>query len=139
MIDCPERKGSPTMLSRRNLSLSLLTLPVALNSSTAWADAADPVVGEDVSFEQLYLPPVDALDDPELFGYKPATAAQKAKAQKIIDGTPKGPSPFDVAKSFIERFAKSDRHFPMARAVNVEPARQRILFGHKSAREQRYG
>ena len=96
------------MLSRRALSLSLLTLPVVLNSSAAWADAADPVVGEDVSFDQLPLPPIDALDDPELFGYKPPTAAQRAKAQKIIDDTIKGPRPFDVAKSFIKRFAKSD-------------------------------
>jgi uncharacterized protein (TIGR02594 family) len=30
------------------------------------------------------------------------------KAQEIIDATPKGPTPFVIAKSFVDRFAKTD-------------------------------
>ena len=42
------------------------------------------VVGEDVPFYQLTMPSFDSLDDPELFGYKPPSAAQRAKDAEIL-------------------------------------------------------
>lgn len=96
------------MLSRRDLSLLLLASPLAMDPSAGLASPSDPVVGQDVGFEQLTFPPFDALDQPELFGYSPATAAQREKAQRIIEATPKGPTPFAIAKSFIDRFANAD-------------------------------
>jgi uncharacterized protein (TIGR02594 family) len=96
------------MISRRELSAVLVAAPYVFHSGLVRADENDPVVGQDLRFEQLTMPTIESLDDSALFGYAPATAAQREKAQKIIDSTPKGPRPFDIAKSFIDRFAKSD-------------------------------
>jgi uncharacterized protein (TIGR02594 family) len=96
------------MLSRRHISLLLLSSPLSFYSRAAWADPVDPVIGQEVTFEQLTFPTFDSLDDPELQGYKRPTAVQQAKAQSVIDATPKGPTPFDIAKSFIDRYEKSD-------------------------------
>ncbi len=96
------------MISRRALSLSMLAAFLVGVSRSARAERSDPVIGEAISFDQLSFPSLESLDDPELFGYEPATAAQLARARKIIDDTPKGPTPYDVARSFIDRFAKSD-------------------------------
>ncbi len=96
------------MLSRRELSLLLVTFPIVFEASAAMADDADPVVGKDVGFDQLAFPTFDSLDDAEIQGYNPPSEAQRVKARSIIDATPKGPTPFDVAKSFIDRYGKTD-------------------------------
>jgi uncharacterized protein (TIGR02594 family) len=101
-------QGRWRLLSRKDFLLTLGTLPLAFYARAALADDLDPVVGRDVRFEQLAMPPIETLDDAELFGYKPPTAAQLQKAQQIIDSTPKGPTPFDIAKSFVDRFFESD-------------------------------
>jgi uncharacterized protein (TIGR02594 family) len=96
------------MLSRRDLSISLLALPIAFRPLVASAQSGDPIVGKDMGFEQLTMPSVDSIDDPVLYGYKQATADQIAKARRIIDDTPKGPAPYDIAKSFVDRFFERD-------------------------------
>jgi uncharacterized protein (TIGR02594 family) len=96
------------MISRRTINFSMLATPLVLRSRMAYADEADPVVGQDIPFQQLAFPPIDSIDNEEPFGYSPPTEAQRSKAADIINATPKGPTAFDVAKSFITRFAKSD-------------------------------
>jgi uncharacterized protein (TIGR02594 family) len=97
------------MLSRRDFSISLVVLPLAFHPSGAFAQPSDdPIVGKDTGFEQLTMPPIESLDDPELFGYSKPTADQLAKAKQIIDDTPKGPTPYAIAKSFVDRFFEKD-------------------------------
>ena len=96
------------MISRRDASLALFAFPFIVRSQTAWADDSELVVGRDLDFQELTFPLFEALNSPELYGYNPPTSAQREKAIEIIDATPKGPTPFDVAKSFVTRFAKRD-------------------------------
>jgi uncharacterized protein (TIGR02594 family) len=53
---------------------------------------------------QLVYPSIESLDRPQPFGYKPASEAQKQRAKEAVAATPKGPTPIDVARSFIERY-----------------------------------
>ena len=94
------------MLTRRCASFGLLTTPVIL----AWPKAAlsQENQGEQESLDQLDYPQFELLDAPSLFGNRPATAAQIAEARLIVNNTPTGPSPIDVAQSFVDRFAASD-------------------------------
>jgi uncharacterized protein (TIGR02594 family) len=69
------------------------------------------------SFDQLIYPPLGAINQPEKFGYAKPTQAQRDKAAKIINETPKGPNPLAIARSFSERFGESD-----PRAISQWPA-----------------
>ncbi|MFZ3275269.1 MAG: hypothetical protein WA182_00050, partial [Candidatus Sulfotelmatobacter sp.] len=82
------------MISRRALIIGLMTYPVAL---AAGQNIDEPVY-------ELSYPPFDALTNPETFGYKEASEEEKKKAQDIINGTPSGPKPIDLAQSFVDRF-----------------------------------
>ncbi|CDX58798.1 exported hypothetical protein [Mesorhizobium plurifarium] len=94
------------MLSRRRLLVSgVFAASAALMGRTRAQTTTDEASGP---FDQLIYPPIEAIDAPEQFGYQPATAAQKEKAREIIQQTPKGPEPIDIAQSFIDRFSNSD-------------------------------
>jgi uncharacterized protein (TIGR02594 family) len=95
-------------LTRRRLSVLLAASASIPFAWPARSDEADQVVGKDVPFAELKNPPFDALDAAELFGSHPPTDEQRKKAAKIIDETPKGPTPYSVARSFVDRFAKTD-------------------------------
>lgn len=85
-----------------------------LLSSGRWALAQDV----DDEFLELVYPSEDELkkavlkrlrlQNPFLLGTEKPTDAQKDKTQKIVEGTPKGPRPIDIAQSFVDRFALSD-------------------------------
>lgn len=96
------------MMSRRTALTGLVLTPAAGLAGPARGQASPQVVGEDLAFNQLTMPSIESLDDPELFGYAGPNEAQKAKAREMIDGTPKGPTPIAIAESFITRYAKSD-------------------------------
>ena len=109
-------------LSRRRLAALLLASPLVIHSRAGWSDPGDPVVGRDVAFAQLKFPPFAALDAAQRFGYSAPSYEQKRNAQRILDTTPTGPSPYDIAKSFIDRFARTDpeviSQWPAPRAWN---------------------
>ncbi|MGE4045290.1 MAG: CHAP domain-containing protein [Acetobacteraceae bacterium] len=91
------------IISRRAINSTLL-------AATALFQAV-PAVGqeeESSSFNQLIYPPFGALDAPQKFGYEAPTRAQKEKVDRILQDTPKGPSPLAIARSFSERYGKSD-------------------------------
>lgn len=92
------------MISRRNLALGLIGYHRLL-VQLAEGQAAGQ---EPATFDQLVYPPIEALDNPQPFGYEPATEAQKKKARDIADSTPKGPRPIDIAQSFVQRFSVKD-------------------------------
>lgn len=92
------------MLNRRAVGLGLMMAPSLLISGRSFGQTTE----EEESFEQLTFPPISALDQPGLFGYKPATQAQIDKARLIVNNTPRGPAPIDIAKSFITRFSNTD-------------------------------
>ena len=96
------------MLSRRALVVGAPVAALAFGTRLSCAQTAEPVIGTEVGFYQLPLPPLASLDDQEVYGYNKPTADQLARAQKIVDETPKGPRPYDVAKSFIDRFSQTD-------------------------------
>lgn len=97
------------MISRRMMALGLMTYPALLSRLLASGQTLDKDQKQsEESFDQLVYPPIGALENPEPFGYKPATEAQKKKAQEIVDGTPKGPRPIDVAQSLVDRFYDKD-------------------------------
>jgi uncharacterized protein (TIGR02594 family) len=90
------------MLTRRAMTTGLVVAPAILRPKRA---AAEEVVVSRLT--QLTYPPFDAINAPALFGYKPATAAEKQAAKDVENATPKGPRPIDIAQSFIDRFAKT--------------------------------
>jgi uncharacterized protein (TIGR02594 family) len=83
------------------MALGLVTYPALVGAFLANSQTSRT---DEESFDQLVYPPLETLENPELFGYKPATEAQKRKAQEIVDGTPKGPKPIDIAQSLVDRF-----------------------------------
>jgi uncharacterized protein (TIGR02594 family) len=91
--------------SRRALTAGLLAAPALLISARA---SAEPATTSDRELYQLIFPPFGAINAPGLFGYNPATAAQKQRALEIENATPKGPRPIDIAQSFINRYAQTD-------------------------------
>jgi len=101
------------MLNRRAVGLGLMMAPSLLISGRSFGQTTEEVE----SFEQLTFPPISALDQPGLFGYKPATQAQIDKARLIVNSTPRGPAPIDIAKSFITRFSNTD-----AEAISQSPS-----------------
>ncbi len=92
------------MVSRRLVNLGLLALPLLAIPTFAFGQNNS----DDDAFDQLIYPPIGSLDSPKLFGYEPATQAQVEKARLIINNTPRGPSPIDIARSFVSRFAVQD-------------------------------
>ncbi len=51
---------------------------------------------------------IEAMTQSHEFGLRPPDKAAINKANPIIANTPAGPTPFEVAKSFVTRFGKSD-------------------------------
>lgn len=92
------------MVSRRSVAAGIAACSV-LRFELAQAQAPAP---DEVPFEQLTFPAFEAIGKPELFGYKPATAAQKEKVKEIIRTTPNGPTPIAIVQSFIDRYYVSD-------------------------------
>jgi uncharacterized protein (TIGR02594 family) len=97
----PSQWMSP-MITRRAAAFGIAGSVVLLRSARLAAeDAPEP-------FNQLIYPPIEALDNPEPFGYQPATEDEINKAKLISEQTPKGPRPIDIAQSFVDRFYKSE-------------------------------
>jgi uncharacterized protein (TIGR02594 family) len=90
------------MISRRKMILGLATYSAVLSASRAAQSETD------AAFYELTYPPFGALTEPQEFGYKAATEEQKRIARDIINGTPKGPKPIDLAQSFVDRFYQRD-------------------------------
>jgi uncharacterized protein (TIGR02594 family) len=93
------------MITRRTIAIGLVAYPTLFNVRCAVAQTVEPTEDE---FIQLTFPPIEALDAPEPFGFKPASQAQKDKAKEIEGATPTGPHPIDIAQSFVDRFYERD-------------------------------
>lgn len=90
------------MITRRTIIAAACAAPLCLQSSLASS-------AEEISpFDQLIYPPIESLDDPEVFGYSPPTQAQRDKAREIVAATKRGPTPVDIAQSVVDRFFKQD-------------------------------
>ena len=74
--------------------------------------AATPELSAQESVKELnfdiQFPPLEALNSPTNFGYTAPTKAQKERVAGIINDTPHGPTPLDIARSFVLRFSQSD-------------------------------
>jgi uncharacterized protein (TIGR02594 family) len=92
------------VISRRSMNAGLMAASVSVFNPIAGAQS-EP---EELPFTQLNYPPFDALDAPQKFGLNEPTQAQKAKVSQIIQSTPRGPRPYDVARSFVDRFYGKD-------------------------------
>lgn len=96
------------MIDRRHL-LSLVaggSVLIGSHVRQSWAENVD---------EEDLLVPMDSPDVSELtkaqpFGSHPASQQERERADKIIANTPTGPRPFDIAKSFYDRFYTTDPH-----------------------------
>jgi uncharacterized protein (TIGR02594 family) len=99
------------MISRRHFTTAALIGSVAggLPTYSGLAGAQDMQV-EPGGEEELQLidPPIESIDQPATFGYKPATPDEIAAVDKIISET-KGSTPYEVALSFVRRFYQHDR------------------------------
>jgi uncharacterized protein (TIGR02594 family) len=89
------------MTDRRAFLMASL-IPM-LSSVKAWAQAES-----DQTFVDLRFPPFGAIGAPEMFGYEPATAAQRQRALEMINQAPMGPKAIDIAQYFIDKYAQSD-------------------------------
>lgn len=87
--------------------ISLAGMPAIGRSQTVPSPDAQQSDDPDDIY-QLDYPDVAAIGGHQLFGYKPATEAERARASAIINQTPKGPAPVDVAQSFVDRFYASE-------------------------------
>ncbi|MCJ2103823.1 CHAP domain-containing protein [Methylobacterium sp. E-041] len=96
------------MLSRRALTFGVPLFGATVIGQKAYAQPSGQTIGVDAEFDQLPLPPLSTLDDPEVYGYRKPNAEQMAKAKNILDSTPKGATPYAIAKSFIDRYSQSD-------------------------------
>ena len=94
------------MISRRIMALGLAAAAPSILRISKALGQDDEAKAE--SFVQLIYPPLEALSQPENFGYLEPDQAQKDKVDRIINETPKGPTPLAIARSFIDRFATSD-------------------------------
>lgn len=92
------------MLTRRDLLAGLALSPLALASVSCRAQD----VGPSEEFSELVYPDFASLDSYQLFGDKAPNKAQREKAAAIIQGTPTGPTPFAIAKSFVDRYTTQD-------------------------------
>lgn len=86
------------MITRRTFIGTLCASPWIARSARAMDSA------EAGSLDELVYPPFDALTAPVPFGLDEPTAAQKKQVSEIVLDTPKGPTPFAIAQSFVERF-----------------------------------
>ena len=93
------------MITRRSIAFGLVTCPALITSLPI---ASQTIGSAEEPFDQLIYPPIDDVDNGQPFGYRPATEAQKKKAAEISDAAPKGPTPVDIAQSFVDRFYKKD-------------------------------
>jgi uncharacterized protein (TIGR02594 family) len=90
------------MLTRRAACFGMVSGIALARSSLVQAQDTEE------SLQLLEFPPFEALDPIKPFGYEEPTQEQKDKVKEIINNTPKGPTPIDVAQSFIDRFATTD-------------------------------
>jgi uncharacterized protein (TIGR02594 family) len=103
------------MLGRRAFSAGLLSLPFALSSSETFARRQLII--------QLSYPRVMIFDhETRSAAHSKASAKQIDRARKIIEATPSGPRPIDIAQTFIDRFYAKDpatiSQLPAPAAVN---------------------
>lgn len=96
------------MIARRPVIASMFAGCAATVAPRTARAAADDALFADGTASDLDFPPLAALDAKQNFGYKPPSAAEIAAAAKIVDETPKGPPPVDIARSFVERFSGKD-------------------------------
>jgi uncharacterized protein (TIGR02594 family) len=95
------------MISRRTMACGLLAAPTFLRTIPALGQQTSEAT-EAEFFVQLIYPPFDAINQPEKFGYAKPTQEQKDKVTRIVNETPKGPTPLAIARSFSSRYGKSD-------------------------------
>lgn len=93
------------MIIQRRALLGFLTGSALVN---LWPTVSRAGVETDGLFDQLVYPPLDAIDNPEPFGYREATEKQKQKMRDIVSATPKGPRPIDIAQWFVDQYSKKD-------------------------------
>jgi uncharacterized protein (TIGR02594 family) len=93
------------MISRRSISAGLVTTPLLLRPQMVLAQAGE---SDEDRFDQLIYPPIEAIDDPQPFGYDEPTQKQKDKAKAIEQSMPKGPTPVAIAQAFVDRYYQSD-------------------------------
>ena len=91
------------MIARRKVALALAGFPLVLASRASWSQHEQVYD----SFVQLIYPPIEAIDNPQPFGYERATQAEIDRAKLIIAQTVQGPRPIDIAQSFVDRFFKT--------------------------------
>ena len=92
------------MISRRDFAAAMAACS-ALQANHSLAQTAG---AQEAAFEGLVYPPFESIGKPEVFGYKPATAAQREKAAEIVRTTPNGPTPIAIAQSFVTRYYEKD-------------------------------
>jgi hypothetical protein len=133
------------VLSRRLFVVGTAAFPIGVAAIPIVANLsalADPVSDAlAIPFDELAYPPLEALTAPQPFGILEPDANAKAKAGEIIKATPKGPTPIDIAQSFVDRFFSTDPEAisQMARARRLEPIGGRVFHGYRHAGQQRSG
>jgi uncharacterized protein (TIGR02594 family) len=95
---------SEIMISRRYFIRALATLAAypALGSCAPENRDVQPVLS------QLLFPDLATINEHRSRGESQPTDAQVQRAKQIIAATPVGPTPLDVAQSFIDRFGNSE-------------------------------
>lgn len=91
------------MISRRKMNVSLIGTAAVLAGRTVRAEAQAEAELDSV-FTQLTYPSFDALNAPERFGLEIPNKAQREKAAEIIKDAPRGPTPYDIARSFVDKY-----------------------------------
>ncbi|KFC69249.1 CHAP domain protein [Bosea sp. LC85] len=96
------------MLSRRSVFVAAAASSITVATSARIPVYAQELEPDEAEFSQLSNPPLEAIESPVKFGYKPATPDQINKTDRIIAETT-GATPLEVAQSFIDRFYYTDR------------------------------
>jgi uncharacterized protein (TIGR02594 family) len=92
------------MISRRSFLFGLLAS--SFLSKRVLASMAAPQIIEP-SLDQLDYPPFSDIRGPAVLGIQRPSPSQIEYVRKIIQATPMGPRPIDVAQSFVDRFSKN--------------------------------
>jgi hypothetical protein len=56
---------------------------------------------------RITYPPLEALSEPQEFGYCEPTEEEKRIADQVLKGAPSAPRPIDIAKSLVDRYFRS--------------------------------
>jgi uncharacterized protein (TIGR02594 family) len=91
------------MFTRRSVFLAAAAAALPISIDRVCAQESDEEL-----LAPLDYPSIDALTQPHEFGLRLPDKSAIDKANAIIANTPTGPTPFEVAKSFVTRFGKSD-------------------------------